>query len=225
MLNNKTCLIFDFDGVIANTDLGRFKVLDTILQEYDIDLSKSFVPKDLLGLSTKSFLVKNFENLNQLEIDKIIKKRHKIFISNLSKYCIPYEKMKESIVYFYSKYDLAIVTTNTIENVKIQLEYLGVINYFKWIIGREKSENENLLKTYHHILKSLNKEISECIVIEDSDIGVNAARNENFYCIRFDPENNFEKNSENEKVNSYSKLKDRIDKIRHANTQYKKLGI
>lgn len=212
MLNKITCLIFDFDGVIANTDLGRFKVLDNILQEYDIELSKSFIPKDLIGLSTKGFLVKYFENLSQVEVDEIIKKRHKIFISNLSDYCIPYEKMKESIINFHSKYELAIVTTNNIENVKIQLEYLGIINYFKWIIGREKSENKNLLKTYLHISKELNKEISECIVIEDSDIGVNAARNEDFYCIRFDPESNFKKGNENVKVNSYHRLKEIIDK-------------
>ncbi len=114
--------------------------------------------------------------------------------------------MKKSIEYLSTKYDLAIVTTNNTENVKILLKHLEIIDFFKWIIGREKSENTDLIKTYDLIPAILDKKTNECIVVEDSDFGVNAAKKEGFFCIRFDPENLFEKGNENLKVSSYKDL-------------------
>jgi len=217
MVNKISCLIFDFDGVIADTDLGRFNVLKEILKDYDSEWSNSLAKKDLVGLSTKGFLTKNSPKLSLNEIDEIVSKRHKLFFSNLSSYCIPFENMTESIKYFNSKFDLAIVTTNDVANIKILLEHLEILDYFNWIIGKEKAEDKDLEKTYNAIPKLLKKEVSECIVIEDSDFGVNAARKDGFYCIRFDPDNLFPKGNENKKVNSYRELKKLIDKTRHAN--------
>lgn len=212
MGNKISCIIFDFDGVIADTDLGRFKVLKEILKDYNSELSNSIFKKDLIGLSTKGFLTKYSSELSLTEINEIVTKRHKLFFSNLSRYCIPFENMTESIKYFNSKFDLAIVTTNDVVNVKILLEHLEILNYFSWIIGREKTENKDLEKTYNKIHKLLKKEVSECVVIEDSDFGVNAAKKEGFYCIRFDPNNLFQKGNENEKVMNYNELKQLIDK-------------
>ena len=213
MENKITCLIFDFDGVIADTDLGRFKLLKRILKDYDTELSNSFSKKDLIGLSTKGFLKKYSTKLSLSEINEIITKRHEIFFANLSDYCIAFKNMAESIKYFNTKFELAIVTTNDITNVKILLEHLEVRNYFKWIIGREKTENKNLEKTYELIPDLLKKEISECIVVEDSDFGVLAAKKEGFYCVRFDPDNLHSNENENEKVASYDELKRLVDKI------------
>lgn len=212
MQNEISCLIFDFDGVIANTDLARYKLLKELLKEYDLELSKSFTQKDIIGLSTKGFLKKHSTILNQLEIDKIICKRHNLFFSNLSKYCIPFKNMKESIVYFNSNFSLAIATTNDTDNVKTQLEHLGVKKYFKWILGRDITENKDIEKTYELIPSVIKKETSECIVIEDSNFGVNAAVKEGYYCIRFDSNNFFPKGLENDRVRSYKELKAKIDK-------------
>lgn len=206
MLSKITCLIFDFDGVLADTDSGRFLTLKNILKNYDIKLAHSFSKTDLIGLSTKAFLVKYAKNLTQKQIKEIEYKRHELFFSNLSTYCLPYEKMKESIKFLSSKYDLAIVTTNSAENVKIMLEHLKIINSFKWIIGRENSEDKDFVKTYDLVPKLLGKAISECIVIEDSNYGVFAAKRKGFICIRFDPENIFEKGCVDYEVRSYNEL-------------------
>jgi phosphoglycolate phosphatase-like HAD superfamily hydrolase len=209
---SKTSIIFDYDGVIANTDLSRFKLLNDILSEYNIELAKSHNQKDLIGLSTNSFLLKNFKSLSQIEIDEIVYKRHELFFSNLNRYCLPYDNMKETVAYFHSKFELAIVTTNSLENVKVQLDFLGIRNYFKWIVGREICENKEFVKTYGYVSDTIDREISSCIVIEDSDVGVNAAVEEGYYCIRFDPENIFAKGNENERAMNFVELKEKIEK-------------
>lgn len=212
MQNKKTCLIFDFDGVIADTDLGRYKALRKILETYDKSLSQRMSKKDFIGLSTKGYLKKYSQTLTNSQINEIVSKRHDLFFSNLSEYCIPYKNMVESIRYFNSIYELAIVTTNSTPNVTLLLKHLGIFNLFKWVIGREISENEKLVKTYVQIPEILNKQVSECIVIEDSDFGVNAAKKEGFLCIRFDPEGIFSKGLEDLKVKSYDELKEIINR-------------
>ena len=210
MKNSISCLIFDFDGVIADTDLGRYKILVKLLKKYNNELTISFSKEELIGLSTKSFLKKYFKNMSEKEIDKIIKKRHEIFFSNLKNYCIPYKNMVETISDLSSKYDLAIATTSNLENVKTQLKYLGIIDYFKWIMGREITENSNLEKTYKPVSTIIEKKIKECIVIEDSDFGIQAAKKEGYYCIKFEPALISKNTLENEKVSSYSELKSRL---------------
>ena len=217
MQNKISCLIFDFDGVIANTDLGRFKALKQILQNYDSNLSETLSLSGLIGLSTKSYLRHYTNILTDSQITEIVKQRHELFFSNLSSYCIPYENMKETIEFFQSHFDLAIVTTNNKKNAVILLEHLGIRKFFKWIIGREKSENDNLIKSYSLIPSIINKKVHECIVIEDSNIGVDAAKEEGFFCIRFDPENNFPKGNEDIKVMNYRELKDKITENTHGN--------
>lgn len=217
MENKINCLIFDFDGVIANTDLGRFNALNQILPKYDSELSKSMIQTDFIGLSTKSYLKQKSRILTDLQIDDIVNQRHELFFSNLSSYCIPYKNMKETIEFFHGNYDLALVTTNSKKNAEILLEHLGIKDFFKWIIGREISENKHLVKSYSLVPDKINKMISECIVIEDSNIGVDAAKREGFFCIRFDPENIFNSGTENLKVASYMELKDKVIENTHGN--------
>lgn len=210
--NSISCIIFDFDGVIANTDLGRYNILKRILNDFDASVFTPFSYKDLIGLSTKGFLNKISKRLTDNQIEDIIKKRYEIFFSNLSEFCIPYENMVDTIKDIYTKFDLAITTTNDVDNVKVQLNFLGIIHCFKWIIGRNFTENSNFEKTYHKIPHILQRKVSECIVVEDSDFGVNAARKEEFYCIRFDPDNLFSKGLENEKAFNYNELRKMINK-------------
>jgi len=213
MPNKITTLIFDFDGVIANTDLGRYKLLKDILLDYNSDFVNTFNRKDLIGLSTKAFLVNNLKHLSEAEIQEIINKRHELYFSNLSDYCIPYDNLNQTISFLSSKYDLAIVTTNSVENVTKQLKHLGIFELFNWVIGRETCENSNFKKTYKPISNIIKKKVSECIVIEDSDLGVNAAREEGYYCLRFDPDNLFQNGLENVKISNYKELIDLIRKV------------
>lgn len=212
MPNKISCLVFDYDGVLANTDSGRYKILKNILKEYDPYLAESFTIEDIVGLSTKGFLKKKSPKLSQLEIDEIVNKRYDLFFKNLSKYCIPFNGMKKTIKYFSSKFTLAIASTSHQNNLIVQLDYLGVTEYFKWILGRNITENKNFEKTYELIPSIIDMSISECIVIEDSNFGVNAAVKKGFYCIRFDPNGLSLNGSENERVDSYAELRERINK-------------
>ena len=212
MKKNITCLIFDFDGVIADTDLGRFYILSDLLKEYGIDLSEHHSMKDLIGLSTDAFLKKNFNNLSLGQIEEIVQKKHHLHFTSLEQYVLPFSDIHGTLKDLYSNFDLVMVSANPYKNLKILLNHLGITNYFKWIFGREVCENDNLEKTYAPIASKIQKEVSECIVIEDSEYGVNAARKAGYYCIRFDPHDRFDPGLENDKAKNHPELKKKIEK-------------
>lgn len=204
------CLIFDFDGVIADTDKARFQILCNILEGYGVNLETKLFEK-LIGYSTESFLKNNFSKLSEIDISEIIRKRHIEYFSDLAKYCIPFENMIEVINELSAIFKLAIVTTHTTENVKKQLRHLDIERCFEWVIGREFSEDENLKKTYKQIPSLIQFSPSTCIVIEDSKVGVQAAKETGFYCIRFNSNQQiFKREKADDIASNYRELKNKI---------------
>ncbi len=211
MQKNITCLIFDFDGVIADTDLARYYILKDILREYEIDFGEQFSMKDLIGLSTESFLKKNFETLSVEQVNEIVNKKHQLHFNHLDKYVLPFPHARETLRYFHTRFDLAMVSANPQKNLEILLNHLEITHFFKWILGREVCENDKLEKSYLPVASKIQRDVSECIVIEDSEYGVNAARQAGYFCIRFDPHNRFAKGLENERVKNHPDLIKKIE--------------
>ena len=54
-------IVFDFDGVIAETDTARFEVLSNILEQFGIDFKNEYKLLDLVGTPTDIFLKQNFK--------------------------------------------------------------------------------------------------------------------------------------------------------------------
>ncbi|MFW5804451.1 MAG: HAD family hydrolase [bacterium] len=207
----KECLIFDFDGVIANTDQSRFKNLSEILQRYNIHLPPDYFNK-LVGLTTVAFLKKYFPFLPEEQVKNISKERQENYYSNLAKYCIPFEGMKNTIDELSNHFKIVMVTSNAREKVITQLKHLNVYQYFDWIIGREDTENNKLEKSYLKVPSIIDKDPEKCIVIEDSEIGVQAAKEADFYCIKFVPLSTNDSNhtAHNDIARNYPELKKKI---------------
>ena len=130
LINIIDTIVFDFDGVIADTDSGRFLLLSEILAHYQIDMNSKYSFNDIIGLSTKTFLKSNFKELNDDQISEIISLRHDKYLANLNKYCIPIPFVIDLIKILYSKHKrLAIATTND-KNITIKmLDHFNITNY------------------------------------------------------------------------------------------------
>ncbi len=206
-------IIFDFDGVIADTDNGRFIILSEILENYNIKLSSYASVHDLEGVSTFRFLKTKFPKLSE-SFEKIIKKRHSIYMDNLDKYCKSYPNTVETIKKFHKEgWRLYLATTNDLQITLKLLKHLDIEEYFSIIMGRETTEiKETNLKSYKQVFRKLNVSPNDCIIIEDSLIGVEAAKRENAYCIAFNHYNNDKINKlADDIIKSYSDLQTKLN--------------
>lgn len=184
---NKKNIIFDLDGVIAETDTGRFELLAHILSAYNIALQQKFTTNDLKGISTIKFLKDNFTNLSLATINKIISDRHKLFFSNLDKYCSIIPGAIDTIHDLHlANYSLSIATSNDAQMTQTLLKYMGIEKHFYLVLTREQTENHiSGKKDYRRVVEMLKKDPSECVVIEDSALGINSAKRAGFFCIAF----------------------------------------
>jgi HAD superfamily hydrolase (TIGR01509 family) len=189
-------IIFDFDGVIADTDKSRFLILSDLLRRIGIRMTNSDFNK-MVGKSTRSFLSQNFSSLTNKTINAITKERHKIYFSDLPRYCIPNNKMRETIACLSQKFRLAIVTTNSSSNLQRQLEFLHIEDYFQWKVGREIVEDSEFKKDYSRVPTIFGEAVENCIVIEDSEEGIKAAKKAGYYVIAFSPLNNIHSTADN----------------------------
>jgi len=181
-------ILFDFDGVLADTEQGRYDAYCDIFLEYGYDLRSRCVTTDLLGFTGDGFMSKYFPEIPPEHVAEMVRKRQTYFMEHLDRFCKPFPGVQQTIADLKkNNYFLAITTANATDVVRLLLRLVGVLEYFDALCGREICENpETKVKDYSRVPAQINKSIEECIVIEDSLVGVVGAKRSGFRCIAFD---------------------------------------
>jgi HAD superfamily hydrolase (TIGR01509 family) len=186
--NRINTLLFDFDGVIADTENSRYEAYCDIFREYGYDMRSRCKVNDLAGFVGDSFAKKYFPEIPPEIIKEIVSKRQAFYMAHLDRFCKPYPGMRQTIIDLKGQnYCLALTTSNLTAVAKKLLEAVDVRDYFDVVFGREFCENpETKVKDYSRIPGLMNKSTEECVVIEDSPVGVTGAKRSGFYCIAFE---------------------------------------
>jgi HAD hydrolase, family IA, variant 3 len=177
MGNAKNVVIFDFDGVISVSDDARFKILKEQALRYNVVISDSLY-KATIGQTTVNFFQKHFSHLNPDTIHNIIENYTKIYRSNILQYSKEVNPVTSFIKKHSTEHVFAIASTNTIVNIRAVLKKFGIINHFSCIVTREDVlEKKPNPSAYLKVINKLNVHKSQCIAVEDSAIGAQAAIN------------------------------------------------
>ncbi len=168
-------VIFDFDGVIVDTERSKFRNLKNLLSKRGYSLPKSSFSK-MVGRKTYHFIKEQFPEISETEINEIVKLRHKNLSNSVDK---PIEGVIELIKSLYAhKIGLALVTGSKRSIVEPSLTRLKLKKYFSWIItGEDFSSSKPDAECYNLTLNKMNMKPSEVTVIEDSVAGVQSAHN------------------------------------------------
>lgn len=181
-------LLFDFDGVIADTERGRYEAYCDIFEEYGYDMRGRCTMNDLVGFTGDGFAKKFFPEIPHDLVKEMVRKRQGYYMEHLDKFCKPYPGMKQTIIDLKEEgYYLALTTANATLVARKLLETVGILEYFDAVCGREICENPvTKVKDYSLVPQKINKKVEECVVIEDSPVGVTGAKRAGFYCIAFE---------------------------------------
>ena len=187
-IRQSTTLLFDFDGVLADTEAGRYEAYCDIFEEYGYDLRSRCMMTDLIGFTGDGFMSKFFPEIPAQIVKEMVYKRQKHYMDHLDKFCIPFPGVRQTIADLKQKgYHLALTTANSTAVAKQLLEVVGVLEYFDDICGREICEDPvTKVKDYSRVPAQINKTIDESVVIEDSPVGVAGAKRGGFRCIAFE---------------------------------------
>lgn len=168
-------IIFDLDGLLANTEILHYKAYKTILSNYGIQLNKEdfILHWTTLGLGISEFLQHRGLNFdaNKIRFEKL-SLFEKLLDKNLNPMPFAIEKVKE----FKSDYILIIASSSIKHSVYFVLEKLDLLKYFDLILSRDDVKKPKPdPEIYKLALNHFKLNYNEAVVIEDSSKGCKAA--------------------------------------------------
>ncbi len=169
------CVIFDFDGVIVDSDRNRLQIVRKACSEFGVKLPgvdiKKYVGKrnlellnDILGSSDIETLKKIVERARAMRIQNMMKKKTISGLKELLKF------LKKAHI------KICIASQTAREPIESFLKKENILDYFDFMITQTEfphTKNERIFKAVTDKMKIPPK---DCIVIEDSPRGISAAK-------------------------------------------------
>lgn len=189
-------IIFDFDGVIADTEPLHLKAFQLTLRENGIELSDEDYFENYLAYDDKTLFKellkdRNYEH-NEAQISDFMNRKSEHFENVLKGNILVLEGVPEFISTISGKYPLAIGSGAIRSEIIDILESGGLREHFEIIVSADevincKPDPEVFIEALRRLnnLDSVSEEISpqECLVIEDSTSGIKAAHSAGMKCL------------------------------------------
>lgn len=189
-------VIFDFDGVIANTEPVHMRAFQLTLGEDGITLTEEEYYSNYLAYDDKTLfktVLKDKEITHDETVIRELMERKSGHYESIIKDNIEIlPGVKDFIGKLSGKYRLAIGSGALRQEIADILEFAGIEDYFEVIVSAEDVENcKPAPDVFVEVLRRLNASgtgsdtISpdECLVVEDSVSGVEAALSAGMKCL------------------------------------------
>jgi HAD superfamily hydrolase (TIGR01509 family) len=169
-----TTVLFDFDGVIADTEPQYDLYYHRLAQEHNLGIDN--FPAKIKGMPLTEIMNIYFAHCSHNERNKIIARTHDY---ELQMDFRPIRGVMEFIQYLdYHNYKKAIVTSSPTAKMNIALQKMQLNGYFPVIVTADHiTKGKPDPMCYLLAATQLHAEPAQCVVFEDSLSGIAAARN------------------------------------------------
>ena len=180
-------VIFDFDGVITDSEILHLRAFNKVLAQYDIEIKEEIYYKEYLGFTDRDCFEavagKNKLGLDAGQIEDLIIQKNKIFDQLANTEATIFEGVPEFLQMLTdNKIRRAICSGALMVDILPILEKSQLGHFFEHIVSAEQIEKgkpdpEGFLLALKKLNDGNESSIStnECVVIEDSHWGLEAA--------------------------------------------------
>jgi beta-phosphoglucomutase len=188
-------VIFDFDGVITDSEILHFRAFNKILVKHGIEITREDYYKKYLGLSDFDlftlFVNNGMLSIDKDQIDDLIRQKNIIFekIAGTEAHIID---GVSDFLEILSKNNVAIAICSgaLLSEIELILRDAKLSKFFETIVSADQvSRGKPYPDGFLLTLEKLNQKCTEaitpqqCIVIEDSNWGLEAANRANMHTI------------------------------------------
>jgi HAD superfamily hydrolase (TIGR01509 family) len=180
-----SAIIFDMDGVIVDSEPLHQKAFETLFEELGRKHDHGVVFHEYYGRSDK-VLLKDFIEKHKVpfELEDLTRRKLKYFVHYLRERRPVFKELYSLVPELARHYKLAIASSNFRSVIDVVMEFSGLRPHFNVIVGYEdirftKPDPE----IYFTAAKRLGVRPSQCCVIEDATMGVQAAKMAGMTCI------------------------------------------
>ena len=187
---NLRAIIFDFDGVVADSEPIHLAMFQRVLGEMGLFLSPDEYYADYLGYDDKgcfrAFLTAHGQSPSDKTIDDLVARKARAYLDHIKQHVVIFPGVHELVREAASRHRLAIASGALRNEIEYVLECAGIRKEFEHItsaedVRRGKPDPEPFV----HALAALNRapqpgqdrlSPDDCLVIEDSIPGIRAAQ-------------------------------------------------
>lgn len=184
---SKKYVLFDFDGVIADTEESNGKYLQQALAYYGISLTEED-RSSLIGTSDRSALVKLISrSSNKITLEEVRNKRRQLGNTYENDPIEPMPGLVSFIKDLQRKgIKTGIVTSTSTQLIIMALNRMNMMSLFNVIIcGDMCTKGKPDPQGYLKAMDMLDAKPEECIVIEDSFLGIRAGKNAGAFVVAY----------------------------------------
>jgi HAD superfamily hydrolase (TIGR01509 family) len=179
-------VIFDFDGVITDSEALHLRAFNKVLARYNIEIKEEVYYKEYLGftdLDCFEIVVREGElGLDSEQIRNLIRQKNRIFEELAATEATIFEGAPEFLQMLSENgTPMAICSGAVLEEISLILEKSGLGHFFAEIVSGDqvtkgKPDPEGFLLALERLNKGNQNPIAvgECVVIEDSHWGLEA---------------------------------------------------
>jgi beta-phosphoglucomutase len=179
-------IIFDFDGVVADTEPLHLRAFQTILAEIGVMLTVEEYYSDYLGYDDRgcfaAALAAHGRPTEADIIDQLVARKASAYLTQITQHLTIFPGVREFVREAAKKRRLAIASGALRHEIAFILDQAGIRKEFEHITSAEDVRHgKPHPEPYLHALAALNQEHAsvaahDCLVIEDSIPGIQAAR-------------------------------------------------
>jgi HAD superfamily hydrolase (TIGR01509 family) len=204
-------IIFDMDGVIVDSEPINYEINRITFEKAGVKISKKeFIEEWVVkGTGSREAIKRHDVRMSYENLQKIKKK---IYLDVLKREVKLKPSAKETIINLHKKYKMALASHAHKYNVNIIVKKFRLNKFFQIILSKQnvnkgKPDPEIFLKA----AKKLKVKPEECLVIEDTEKGIIAAKRAGMTCIAIP-------DIWTKKYNDFSKADLVVDNLREITT-------
>lgn len=187
-------LLFDFDGVIANNEPIHMRMFQKVLSPLGVPLTEEDYYATYLGMDDKgcfsTLLNAHGKNPSATEIDSLIQEKTGFYTDYIKDHLVIFPGVVEFVTSAADKYPLAIASGALRHEIELILDAAKIRKAFQTIVsaedvseGKPSPEGFMMARSRLQTITSTPIRAEECLVIEDSIAGLEAARRAGMSCL------------------------------------------
>jgi beta-phosphoglucomutase len=188
-------VIFDFDGVICDSEPLHYKALNKVFNLHGVDVPEAVHREKYLGFNDLENIRAVNEDydmgLDDGRVDELMKKKSVIFAELASREARMFDGVEQFVSMLKQEaIETAICSGALLEDIEIMLDGTAISDSFDIIVAADHvTKGKPDPEGYLLCLEKLNEKFSrpltpaECVVVEDSRWGLEAARSAGMHTI------------------------------------------
>ena len=181
-------IVFDFDGVLANSEPLHLQSYQAVLEELGIPLGRDEYYSQYLGFDDvtafRTIAARHGRQWSEAELSRILARKTVIFEDIVSSADVLYPQAEACVRRFSEVMPIGIASGALRHEIVAILEQAGLTEAFRFIVAAgETPASKPAPDPYRRAAELHALPPSECVAIEDSRWGIESAKTAGLHCV------------------------------------------